>query len=322
MISVNENAMPMVKDLIKRAASLGCEYKKLKNGAHVVDMGINVPGGWEAARIFTEINMACLGTCNYHDYQLSETYSVPAVEVYCDNPLLGCLASQIAGYPLGSGDFAAIGSGPARAQAALKEDHCFEYTDYRDHHHEVVIGVQANELPDEAMAEKVAADCKVKPENVYLLAHNTTCIVASVQVSARIMEQTINKMIAKGFDLNTIQFSRGLCVVAPVVFDDDDAMGKINDCLLYGGKSEFWVRWEDEKIEKILPQLVTEHSKDYGTLFKKLFLAAERDFYKMDLDIHSPAEVTIYNMNTGNVFHAGKIRKDLMIKSLFNNCNQ
>lgn len=321
MISVNRNAMPMVRDLIVRAESLGCEYKVLDNGAHVVDMGINKPGSWEAARMFTEINMACLGTCSYRDYELSETYSTTAVEVYCDNPILGCLASQIAGYPLGDGDFAAIGSGPARAQAALAEDHCFEYTDYRDQHHEVVIGVQANKLPDEAMAEKVATDCKVKPENVYLLAHNTTCIVASVQVSARIMEQTVNKMIAKGFDLNTIQFSRGLCVVAPVVYNDDDAMGKINDCLLYGGKSEFWVRWEDEKIEKIIPQLVTENSKDYGTLFKELFLAADRNFYNMDLDIHSPAEVTIYNMNTGNVFHAGKIRKDLMIKSLYNNCN-
>lgn len=319
MISLNENAMPMVHDLIARAEALGCRYFKLENGAHVVDMGVEMPGGWEAARLFTEINMAGLGTCRYRDYELSDRYSAPAVEVYCDNPLLGCLASQIAGYPLGSGDFAAIGSGPARAQAALEVDHCFQYTAYRDNHHEVVIGVQANELPDEAMAEKVARECRVKPEDVYLLAHDTTCIVASVQVSARIMEQTINKMIAKGFDLDTIQFSRGLCVVAPVVEDDDDAMGKINDCLLYGGKSEFWVRWDDERIAEIIPKLVTESSRDYGTLFKDLFLAAERDFYKMDLDIHSPAEVTIYNMSTGNVFHAGKIRKDLMIKSLYNN---
>ena len=319
MISVNQNAMPMVRHLMENAEALGCRYFRLENGAHVVDMGVDQPGGWEAARLFTEINMACLGTCRYVDVPLNEVYSAPAVEVYCDNPMLGCLASQIAGYPLGSGHFAAIGSGPARAQAALEVDHCFRYTEYRDHHDEVVIGVQANALPNEDMAQRVADDCGVKPENVYMLAHNTTCIVASVQVSARIMEQTINKMIAKGFDLSTIAFSRGLCIVAPVTDDEDEAMGKINDCLLYGGKSEFWVRWEDENIARILPQLVTESSKDYGRLFKDLFLEAERDFYKMDLDIHSPAQVTIYNMSTGNVFTAGKIRNDLMIKSLYNN---
>lgn len=319
MISLNKNVMPMVYDLIERAEALGCRYIKLSNGANVIDMGVDMPGGWEAARLFTEINMAGLGTCQYCDYTLSETFSVPAVEVYCDNPILGCLASQIAGYPLGSGHFAAIGSGPARAQAALKEDHCFLYTDYRDQHDDVVLGVQANQLPDEAMAERVAKDCRVEPENVYMLAHSTTCIVASVQVSARIMEQTINKMIAKKFDLDTILFSRGLCVVAPVSDDQDDAMGRINDSLLYGGKSEFWVRWEDDKIEAIIPQLVTESSKDYGILFKELFLKAERDFYKMDLDIHSPAEVTIYNVATGNVFHAGSIRNDLMIKSFYAN---
>lgn len=317
MISINKNVMPMVEDLVANAQRYGCRAFTLDNGATVVDMGVEMPGGWEAARIFTEINMAGLGTASYRDYDLGDGISVPAVEVYCDNPLLGCLASQIAGYPLGSGDFAAIGSGPARAQAALPVDHCFEYTDYRDRNDQVVLGVQANELPDAAMAARVADDCGVSPDGVFLLAHNTTSITASVQVSARIMEQTINKMIKKGFDLSTIRYSRGLCIVAPVDLDPDAAMGKINDCLLYGGQSEFWVDGEDAEIERILPQLVTESARDYGRLFIDLFLEAGRDFYKMDLDIHSPAKVTICNMRTGRMFRAGGIRNDLMKRSLF-----
>jgi methenyltetrahydromethanopterin cyclohydrolase len=317
MISVNKNAMPKVKYLIDDAEALGCRHLTLKNGAHVIDMGVHEKGSFEAGKLFAEITMADLAKCQLKDYRLAGDVSVMAVEVYTAEPILACLCSQIGGYPLSSGAFAAIGSGPARAKAALAVDHSFQYTDYRDTADEVVIGIQANHLPDEPMAEQVAKDCRVKPEDVYFLAHKTNSIVASIQVSARILEQTINKMVKKGFDLSTLEYARGFCLIAPVDLDPEVAMGKINDCLLYGGQSEFWVKWEDQKIQEILPKLVTESSKDYGRLFKELFLEAERDFYKMDLDIHSPAAVQIVNMNTGKLFKAGRIREDLIRKSFF-----
>ena len=318
MISVNKNAMPKVRYVIEHQEQLGCRHFLLENGAHVIDMGVHEKGGFEAGRLFAEIMMADLATCRLTNYQLSGDISVPAVEVYTDHPILACLCSQIGGYPLSSGYFAAIGSGPGRAKAALDIDHSFHFTDYRDTSDEVVLGIQANDYPNEVMANQVAADCRVDPENVYFLAHKTSSIVASVQVSARILEQTINKMIKKGFDLSTLEYARGFCVVAPVDLDPESAMGKINDCLLYGGRSEYWVKWEDEKIQEILPQLVTESSKDYNRLFKDLFAQAGKDFYKMDFDIHSPAEVQIVNMNTGSMFKAGRIREDLIKKSFFN----
>ncbi len=317
MISVNKNVMPKVRALIEHAEQLGCQHFCLENGAHVIDMGIHTKGSFEAGRLFAEISMADLATCQFTSYELPGDISVMAVEIHTAEPILACLCSQIAGYPLSSGSFSTIGSGPARAKAALKVDHSYQFTDYRDTSDEVVLGIQSTRLPDEVMANQVAADCRVSPENVYFLAHRTNSIVASVQVSARILEQTINKMIKKGFDLSTLEYARGLCVVAPVDLDPEAAMGKINDCLLYGGRSEFWVKWEDHKIEEILPQLVTESSKDYGRLFKDLFVEAGRDFYKMDLDIHSPASVQIVNMNSGHLFKAGKLREDLIKKSFF-----
>lgn len=318
MLSLNQNALPKVKFVIEHAEALGCRYFRLPSGAHVVDMGVNAKGGFEAGRLFAEISMADLGTCRLTDYTLPGDVSVMAVEVITSEPLLACLCSQIGGYPLSSGHFAAIGSGPGRAKAALDIDHSFAFTTYRDTADVVIFGIQANEYPDEGMVAQVARDCRVRPEDVYFLAHKTSSVVASVQVSARILEQTINKMMKKGFDLNTLAYARGLCIVAPVDVDAEAAMGKINDCLLYGGRSEFWVNWEDEPIAEILPKLVTESSRDYGRLFRELFLEAERDFYKMDLDIHSPAAVQIVNMSTGRMFKAGRIREDLILQSLFN----
>ena len=317
MISINKNAMPKVHYLIEHAEQLGCRHFRLNNGAHVIDMGIQEKGSFEAGKLFAEISMADLGTCQFSTHILPGDISVMAVEVFTAEPILACLCSQIAGYPLSSGSFSTIGSGPARAKAALARDHCFEYTDYRDDSDEVVIGIQSTRLPDEVMADQVARECQVKPEDVYFLAHKTNSIVASVQVSARILEQTINKMIKKGFDLNTLEYARGFCMVAPVDLDPEAAMGKINDCLLYGGRSEFWVKWDDQKIAEIAPRLVTESSKDYGRLFRDLFVEAEHDFYKMDLDIHSPASVQIVNMNTGKLCKAGRLREDLIAKSFF-----
>lgn len=318
MISVNKNVMPKVRYLIEHAEQLGCRHFRLESGAHIIDMGVEQKGGFEAGQLFAEITMADLATCHLTNYVLPSDISVLAVEMYTAEPLLACLCSQIGGYPLSSGDFAAIGSGPGRAKAALDIDHSFHFTDYRDNSDEVVFGIQANHFPDEDMVRQVERDCRVVPENIYFLAHKTSSIVASIQVSARILEQTINKMIRKGFDLSTLEYARGFCLVAPLDLDPEAAMGKINDSLLYGGRSEFWVKWDDHKIQEILPKLVTESSKDYGRLFRELFIDAGRDFYKMDLDIHSPASVQIVNMNSGKMFKAGRLREDLIKKSYFN----
>ncbi len=317
MISVNRQVMDMVRRLIENDEPLGCRYYRLENGTHVIDMGIDMPGGWEAARLFTEINMAGLGKCSFTDFPLDEEISVPAVEVFVDNPELACLVSQIAGLKLTDGQYAAIGSGPARALAAAADDHCFELTSYRDISGQAVLGLQMTEQPELKLAAKAAEVCKVSPEDLYLLVHASTSLVASVQVSARIVEQTINKMIKKDFDLSTLLMARGICIVAPPTDDELSAMGKINDCLLYGGKSSFYVRGEDKDLQEVLPKLVTESAKDYGRLFVDLFQEAGRNFYNMDLEIHSPAQVQLYNVASGKIFSAGKIRKDLMKRSLF-----
>jgi methenyltetrahydromethanopterin cyclohydrolase len=320
MISLNRRVMPLVRRLIEDDEALGCRYHRLANGAHLIDMGIAVPGGWEAARLFTLIDIAGLGSVDYRDFPLDDQLSTSAVEVFIDRVDLACLSCQIAGLSLGGGEFAAIGSGPARALAARRTDstdHCFDLTTYRDAGSPAVLGVQMPALPDDAFAARCAALCAVEPEDLYLLVHPSTALVGAVQVSARIVEQTINKMIRHGFDLSTIATARGYCAIAPLSDDELTAMGRINDCLLYGGASFFEVRASDEAIERIIPRLVTASSRDYGKLFKGLFIAADKDFYKMDLDIHSPAQVQIHNISTGRVFTAGGLRRDLLKQSFF-----
>ncbi len=317
MISINSLVMPKVKRLIDMDEELGCRAYRMSNGTHVVDMGIEVPGSWEAAKLFSEIDMADLATCSYRDYRIDEEFSVPAVEIFADNLELSCIASQIAGWKLKNGSEEAIGSGPARALAAVDMDFYLNYTEYRDIHHEAVLGLQTTALPTVELAREAADACGVSEKNLYLLAHPSRSLVASVQVSARIVEQTIHQMIQKGFDVSRLVRARGWCVVAPVTDDETVSMGRINDSLLYGGEADFWMRADDEELETLAPQVVTASAKDYGRLFLDLFREAGEKYYAMDHEIHSPAKVQFFNMKTGRGFSAGGVRNDILRKSFF-----
>ena len=47
----------------------------------------------------------------------------------------------------------------------------------------------------------VAEACKVKPEDVYLLVAPSACIVGSIQVAARMLEQVCHKCMKKALML-------------------------------------------------------------------------------------------------------------------------
>ncbi len=317
MISINSRVIPTVRYIIENDAALGCRAYRLENGTHVIDMGIEVPGSWEAARLFTEIDMANLATCNYRNHQVDSDFSVPAVEIYADRLAEACIASQIAGWKLKNGDEEAIGSGPARALAAAEGDFYLSYTDYRDTHHQAVLGLQMTSLPTLELAQEVARQARVDESNLYLLVHPSRSLVASVQVAGRIIEQTIHQMIQKEFDVAQLVRARGWCVVAPVTDDETVSMGRINDSLLYGGEVEFWLRGDDAELEALVPRLVTESARDYGRLFLDLYEEAGRTYYAMDHQIHSPAKVQLFNMTTGRAFTAGRIRNDILRRSFF-----
>ena len=125
------------------------------------------------------------------------------------------MASQIAGWKLGDGEFATIGSGPARSIAHVDSDWYFEMTDYREENNEAVLCLQDVKYPTDQMAMEVAKACNVKPEDTYILISDSTCVVASIQVSGRMLEQTCHKMFEKGFDAGQIVMIRGTAPIRP-----------------------------------------------------------------------------------------------------------
>ena len=163
---------------------------------------------------------------------------------------------------------------------------------------------------------EIAEACHCKPENVYLLFAPSTCIVGSMQVSARMLEQTCHKMFEKHFDPGQMVLMRGSAPIAPIVKDEDKTFGRINDALIYGSEIEVWVDSDDISIAKVIHQLAGKTSSpNYGELFEDVFLRAGKDFFYVDHDVHSVGKIQIHNINSGRAFVAGEINYEALEKS-------
>lgn len=319
MISLNKMAMHVVEELLADPESLGCQVVKMNCGATLIDMGLNCRGSWKAALLFTRATIGDLGTVNLGRFHLNDQYTFASVELYIDKPLIACMGSQIAGWKLGEGEFATIGSGPARATAHVASDWYFEMTDYKDNYDKAVLCIQDVRYPTDQVAEEIAAACHVKPEDTYLLIAPSNCVVSSVQVSARMLEQTCHKMFEKNFHAGQIVMARGSAPIAPIVKDEMKSMGRINDALIYGSEVEVWVDAEDAAIAKTIHQLAGKTSSpNYGELFQDVFEQAGRDFFYVDHDVHSLGRIQIHNINSGRAFSSGEINYKLLEKSFLN----
>ena len=89
-------------------------------------------------------------------------------------------------------------------------------------------------------------------------------------------------------------------------------MGWTNDAILYGAKVNLTVDTDDEAIESILTQIPSSSSAEFGTPFLEIFNRFDKDFYKIDKLLFSPAEIVIRNRRTDREFTAGKIRNDIL----------
>ncbi len=321
MISVNRRAALIVEQMIAEREALGISVTRLQNGATLVDAGVEVPGSLEAGRLFAGACMGGLGQVSFTHQTFGDpaadqdlSFWLPAVAVSINYPHIACLASQYAGWEVKLESFFAIGSGPARALYAAEE--IFQKLDYRDQAETAVLMLEGNKLPDESVAALVSEKCGVAPDQVILLIAPTASLVGSVQIAARSAETGLHKMAQLGFDVRWVTSAYGVCPIAPVAGDDTRAIGRTNDAILYGAQVYYSVQGDDEYLETLIEKIPSSSSSDYGTPFLELFTRCGGDFYRIDPQLFSPAQVEINNLNSGQVFRAGRLNPPLLRASL------
>ncbi len=312
-LSLNRLAGDILNRMSDEASLLNISISTLANGSRLFDLGVKAPGGLLAGKGLAEICLGGLGRVEFLPLRYGD-FSLPGVSVVTDTPLVACLGSQYAGWKIQRGKFFAMGSGPARALARTEE--LYAKIGVKDEADSAVLVLESGRLPSEEVADYVAQKCGVKPERVSLAVAATRSLAGGVQIAARSVETAMHKLFELGFDVAKVLSGFGTCPIATPAADDLAAIGRTNDCVLYGSEVFLTVSADDAEVERLIEKVPASSSRDYGQLFGELFKRYDGDFYKIDPFLFSPAVVTITNTASGRTFRAGRFDAGLLRASL------
>jgi methenyltetrahydromethanopterin cyclohydrolase len=314
--SVNRIAAPLVERLIGDAGSLRIRIERAASGAVLVDGGIDCPGGIEAGRRIAEICMAGLGQIRIAASARFGRWSW-LVNVGSSDPVLACLASQLAGWQLSHGEgkqaYFALGSGPGRALA--RREPLFEHLGYADRADSACLVLEVDRRPPDALIVKAAEACAVAPDKLTLILTPTRSLAGTVQIVARVLEVALHKIHQLGFPLEHVVDGLGAAPLPPPAPSFISAMGRTNDAIIYGGSVHLFVAGSEAEACKLADAMPSSASRDYGKPFSEIFQAYKGNFYDIDPLLFSPAQVVVTALETGNSFQAGALDEPLLDRS-------
>ncbi len=314
-LKLNERAAAIADAMVTEAEVLGIAASTLEGGARVIDCGIAAPGGLEAGRLLAEVCMGGAGRVSFTSVEF-DGLRLPGVHVWSDHPAFAFLGSQYAGWAIKPEGYFAMGSGPLRAMARV-ETELFERLGYAEPPAgRGVLVLEARTAPNSAVAAYVGTKAGLPPDRLTFLVAPTATPAAGVQISARVVETALHKMLELGFDVRNVLTAFGTAPLAPIAKNDTRAIGRTNDCVLYGGVVHLTVRADDEELQALAPRIPSSASRDYGTPFYDLFQRFGGDFYKVDPHLFSPAQVSLTNVESGRTFEAGGVNAAVLRKSL------
>lgn len=314
-LGMSELATDIADGMAEHAELLRCEVHILGNGARVIDCGVHVAGGFDAGLALSEICMGGLGNIALGPVAIG-TESWPGLSVWTDHPMVSCMASQYAGWAISPEGFFAMGSGPLRAHARVEKE-LFARLGYAETAEHGVLVLEGRQLPTEAVAEWVSGKANLPPDRLTFLVAPTASLAGGVQIAARVVETAMHKIEQLHFDLSRIVSGVGFAPLPPVAKNDLRAIGRTNDCILYGGSVHFTVQASDAELAELAPRVPASASRDYGTPFYEIFQRYNKDFYAIDPLLFSPAEVRLTSTESGRTFHAGQLNQDVLRASCY-----
>ena len=314
-LGMNERAWALADTCLARVADLRVAAYALPGGARVIDAGVNVHGGLAAGLDLAELCMGGLGHVDYVPVVIgSETWQ--GVQVWTDHPAECCMASQYAGWAINPEGYFAMGSGPLRSKARVEKE-LFAKLGYAEEVSRGVLVLETRTLPTDEVATWVARKAGVPVSGITFAVAPTASLAGGVQIVARSIETGLHKMDTLGFDVRRVVSATGTAPLPPVAKNDLRAIGRTNDCVLYGGQARYTVRAEDDELAELATRLPASASSDYGSPFYDIFKRYNNDFYKIDPMLFSPAEVWLTSAASGRTFRAGQLNPDVLRASLF-----
>jgi methenyltetrahydromethanopterin cyclohydrolase len=311
--TLNERAQRLADHLAMNAAQHRVRVQAV-GGARVLNCGIDTPGGLQAGLALARVCLANLAEVSVVPGEVGGV-SCPVVQVATDHPVLACMASQYAGWPIAVGKYFAMGSGPMRAARGAED--IFDHIEGREQPPVAVGVLETRKLPDEAVIQHIAEAVKVPAAKLTLLAAPAASIAGNLQVVARSVETCLHKLHELNFDLAQVVSGFGSAPLPPVAHGETAAIGRTNDAILYGGRVVLWVNAEDDQLAEVGPKVPSSASQDHGEPFAAIFKRYDHDFYKIDPLLFSPAEVVFCNLRSGKSHAYGEVLPAVLARSFF-----
>jgi methenyltetrahydromethanopterin cyclohydrolase len=311
--TLNERAQRLADHLAMNAAQHRVRVQAV-GGARVLNCGIDTPGGLQAGLALARVCLANLAEVSVVPGEVGGV-SCPVVQVATDHPVLACMASQYAGWPIAVGKYFAMGSGPMRAARGAED--IFDHIEGREQPPVAVGVLETRKLPDEAVIQHIAEAVKVPAAKLTLLAAPAASMAGNLQVVARSVETCLHKLHELNFDLAQVVSGFGSAPLPPVAHGETAAIGRTNDAILYGGRVVLWVNAEDDQLAEVGPKVPSSASQDHGEPFAAIFKRYDHDFYKIDPLLFSPAEVVFCNLRSGKSHAYGEVLPAVLARSFF-----
>jgi methenyltetrahydromethanopterin cyclohydrolase len=314
-LGMNERAWALADTCLARAGELRVAAQTLAGGARVIDAGVKVPGSLAAGLALAELCMGGLGHVDYVPVVIGgETWQ--GVQVWTDHPAECCMASQYAGWAIKPEGYFAMGSGPLRSKARVEKE-LFARLGYAEEVSRGVLVLETRTLPTDDVAAWIARKAGVPASGLTFAVAPAASLAGGVQIVARSIETGLHKMDTLGFDVRRVVSATGTAPLPPVAKNDLRAIGRTNDCVLYGGQARYTIRAEDDELADLATRLPASASSDYGSPFYDIFKRYNNDFYKIDPMLFSPAEVWLASATSGRTFRAGQLNPHVLRASLY-----
>jgi methenyltetrahydromethanopterin cyclohydrolase len=299
---LNDRALQLTGGFLTEAEDMACEINKLPCGAILFDAGVIARGGFRIGIKMAEIGTAGLATINLVSTKLDENIW-PSVEISTDFPLEACFLAQSANWLIEKEGFRAMGSGPAcLLNPRLKIGQEFGYNEEAGN---AVLVLEGRQLPNDAIASGLAAECNLKGRSLRMIIAPTSSMAGSVQIAARSIETALHKMHHLGLDITKVKYGIGSCPIAPPTGDDFTSLGRTNDAMMFG--SRVWLTVEgvnNAELTEWAKKIPSSCSPGYGDPFLETLKKAG-DFYKIDPGLFAPAEITLSSLSSGFIVQAG-----------------
>ena len=309
---LNERAWSYVESTLAANPRLREQCTQAAGAGRVIDCDITGDGGVEAGLFLARLTLSDLAEVSI---AAGDDPDMPFDRVFVktSEPVAACMASQYAGWQLSIGDFFAMGSGPMRA--AYGGEKLFKDIGHVEKASRVIGALETRQRPSAEVFGFIASKTGVEPQNITLAIAPTASIAGGVQVVARSVETALHKLHELGFDLSRVLSGSGSAPIPPTPADDLAAIGRTNDAVLYGARVELEVTGDDESIAELGAKTPSCASGDHGARFIEIFERYDRDFYRIDPGLFSPAEITFRNTDTGNEFTFGRLEPELLGRS-------